>query len=84
MAIKPASHSQAYCQEINAQPSNKRSSTPTNNFNTRLGIYFYGSLQYSDNPQIPVPIIIFEDKGIDPDSGKFIVNIKTELKGWSK
>ena len=42
--------------------------------------------QYSDNPKIPSPIINveFEDKGVDPDSGKPIVNIKTEFKGWKK
>jgi len=42
--------------------------------------------QYSDNPKIPPRIInvVFEDKGIDPNSGKQIINIKTEFKGWSK
>jgi hypothetical protein len=42
--------------------------------------------QYSDNPQISRQVIniVFEDKGIDPDSGKPVVNIKTEFKGWSK
>jgi hypothetical protein len=41
--------------------------------------------QYSDNPQIPTRIIniIFEDK-TDPDSGKPIINIKIEFRGWSK
>jgi hypothetical protein len=40
--------------------------------------------QYSDNPKIPRKImnVTFEDKGIDPESGKPIVNIKTESKGW--
>ncbi|MBE9052775.1 hypothetical protein IQ243_20575 [Nostocales cyanobacterium LEGE 11386] len=40
--------------------------------------------QYSDNPKIPRPIInvVFENKGIDPESGKPIVNIKTEFKDW--
>jgi hypothetical protein len=38
--------------------------------------------QYSDNPRIPRPIInvVFEDKGIDPNSGKAVINIKTEFK----
>ena len=42
--------------------------------------------QYTDNPQIPKPIINIktEDKGIDPNSGKAIVNVKCEFKGWSK
>ncbi len=42
--------------------------------------------QYSDDPQIPKPIIniVFEDKGINPDSGKPVVNIKTEFIGWSR
>ncbi|MCG6137682.1 MAG: hypothetical protein MET45_24105 [Nostoc sp. LLA-1] len=40
--------------------------------------------QYSDNPKIPRPIInvVFEDKGIDPENGKAVINIKTEFKGW--
>ncbi|MEA5504426.1 hypothetical protein VB735_15140 [Halotia wernerae UHCC 0503] len=42
--------------------------------------------QYSEKPQIPVPIInvIFEDKGTDPNSVKPIINIQIEFRGWSK
>lgn len=42
--------------------------------------------QYSNNPQIPTAItnVIFEDKGTDPKSGKPILNIKIEFRGWSK
>jgi hypothetical protein len=43
--IKAKVFYKAQTREINTQPSNLDPHLPTNNFNTRLGIYFYGSPQ---------------------------------------